>query len=79
MSFAYGNTYLNLKRDELYGEIEYHYDSHSFVVRIYIVNEKVIPTKYRLLTTMSYGNEVAAEDALLDLMEYPALTALRYL
>ena len=68
----------SLKNQSLYGEIEYRWD--SYIVRVYVVNrnERDIDQQFVKIYTMSFGNGVKAEDRLIELLEHPAWTLLRF-
>lgn len=68
----------SLKNQSLYGEIEYRWD--SYIVRVYSVNryERDLDRKFANIYAMSFGNGVKAEDRLIELLEHPAWTLLKY-
>ena len=51
------------------GDVEYH-SSGSYIVRVYVDN--------RQLLNEVFGNGLAAEDRLLELLEFPEWTVLKY-
>ena len=73
--------FLTLENQGLIGTLEYHQDSRSYIVRVYMASDFKTP----LLTawvqpfhTACFGNGITAEDKLLELMEYPAWSCLKF-
>ena len=62
-------TVTTLSVGNVIGGIEYH-SSGSYIVRVYIDN--------RQLLNEVFGNGVAAENRLLELLEFPDWTVLKY-
>jgi hypothetical protein len=64
----------------LYGRIEYRLE--SYIVRVYRQSEIDSATEDegfpRPIYVMSFGNGIAAEDRLIELLERPAWTLLKY-
>lgn len=60
----------------LYGNIEFRHD--SYIVRIYRSPSAFDADSIRPIYIVSFGNGVAAEDCLLDMLEHPSWTALKF-
>lgn len=70
-----------LENQGLIGTLEYHHDSRSYIVRVYKASDFKTPigtTAVYPLYVCSFGNGVRAEDRLLELLEYPAWTYLKF-
>ena len=66
-----------LDNQNLRGGIEFHNSGnfHSYVVKVYRLMGR---TDAELLYSMSFNDGVRAEDRLLELLEHPAWTILKY-
>ena len=64
----------DLRNQGLFGYIEVY--QYSYVVRVF--RESDWPNSTGPIYVMSFGNGVDAENRLLDLMEHPAWTTLKY-
>ena len=73
--------FLTLENQGLIGTLEYHQDSRSYIVRLYMASDFKTPVMTPWVYPfyyISFGNGITAEDKLLELMEYPAWTCLKF-
>ena len=71
---------LTLENQGLIGTLEHHQDSRSYIVRVYMASDFKTPvmTWVYPFYYISFGNGITAEDKLLELMEHPAWTCLKF-
>ncbi len=64
----------DLRNQGLFGYVEVY--QYSYVVRVF--RDTDMPIKVDPIYVMSFGNGVDAENRLIDLLEHPAWTLLKY-